>query len=198
MSLESLKLPFYVTTSEHNPVTDFFDPVLERAQQYDIAVGYFSSAWLRDAAHGMASFALNGGKARWVISPELSVEDLKSLQVDGQLSDERVQDFISQSYEDLYEHLKQHTREALGWLLHDGVLNFKVGIPKNRLSGIMHAKQGIFTDELERGSLVALPMQVGGAPVAVGIVTRSGAELTASAAALVDALRAAVADRPST
>ena len=57
---------------------------------------------------------------------------------------------------------------------------------------------GIFTDELERGSLVALPMQVGGAPVAVGIVSRAGAEMTASAVALVDALRAAVADRPST
>lgn len=95
----------------------------------------------------MATFAVNGGKARWVISPEISVEDFKSLQVDGQLSDERVQDFISQSYEDLYDHLTQHTREALGWLLHDGVLTFKVGIPKNRLSGIMHAKQGVFTDE---------------------------------------------------
>jgi DNA phosphorothioation system restriction enzyme len=147
MSLETLKLPFYVTTSEHDPVADFFDPVLERAQQYDIAVGYFSSAWLRDAAHGMATFAIKGGRARWVISPEISVEDFKSLQVDGQLSDERVHDFISQSYEYLYDHLTQHTREALGWLLHDGVLTFKVGIPKNRLSGIMHAKQGIFTDE---------------------------------------------------
>lgn len=50
MSLETLKLPFYVTTSEHEPVADFFDPVLEHAQKYDIAVGYFSSAWMRDAA----------------------------------------------------------------------------------------------------------------------------------------------------
>ncbi len=54
---------------------------------------------------------------------------------------------------------------------------------------------GIFTDELERGSLVALPIKVGGAPVAVGIVSRAGAELTSSAAGLVDALRGAVADR---
>jgi len=54
---------------------------------------------------------------------------------------------------------------------------------------------GLFADELERGTLVALPLPVGGAPVAVGIVRRAGAELTASAAALVDALRAVVADR---
>ena len=57
---------------------------------------------------------------------------------------------------------------------------------------------GIFTDELERGSLVALPITLGGAPVAVGIVRRAGAELTSSAAALVDALRGAVADRLDT
>ena len=147
MSLEALKLPFYITTSEHDPVAEFFDPVLECAQQYDIAVGYFSSAWLRDAAHGMSSFALNGGKARWVISPEISPEDLKCLQVDGHLSDELVRGYISRSYESLYEQLTQHTREALGWLIHDGVMSFKIGILKNCLSEIMHAKQGIFTDE---------------------------------------------------
>lgn len=147
MSLETLKLPFYVTTSEHDPVADFFDPVLEHAQQYDIAVGYFSSAWLRDAAHGMSSFALNGGKARWIISPELSLEDFKSLQVEGQMSEEQVREIISRSYDELYQQLTQHTREALGWLIDDGVLSFKIGIPKNRLSGIMHAKQGMFTDE---------------------------------------------------
>ena len=147
MSLETLNLPFYVTTSEHDPVADFFDPVLKCAKQYDIAVGYFSSAWLRDAAHGMSSFALNGGKARWIISPELSIEDFKSLQVEGQMSEDRVREIISRSYDELYQQLTQHTREALGWLIDDGVLSFKIGIPKNRLSGIMHAKQGMFTDE---------------------------------------------------
>ena len=54
---------------------------------------------------------------------------------------------------------------------------------------------GIFTDELDRGTLVALPLQVGGAPVAVGIVKRAESELTATAQALVAALRTAVADR---
>ncbi|MCY4302221.1 MAG: DNA phosphorothioation system restriction enzyme [Aestuariivita sp.] len=148
MSLKILKLPFYVTTSEHDPIADFFNPVLEHAQQYDIAVGYFSSTWLRDTAHGMSNFAVNYGKARWIISPELSLEDFESLQVNGQMCDERAKEFISRSYESLYQQLTQHTREALGWLINDGILCFKIGIPKNRLSGIMHAKQGLFTDVL--------------------------------------------------
>ncbi len=57
---------------------------------------------------------------------------------------------------------------------------------------------GLFTDELERGALVALPMPVGGTPVAVGIVRRAGAELTASAAALVQSLRAVVVENRDT
>lgn len=147
MPLRSLKLPYYVTTSEHDPIKEFFDPVLERAKQYDIAVGYFSSAWLRDAAHGISNFALNGGKARWIVSPELSPEDFRSLQVEGEISDVQTRDLISRSYENLYQQLTQHTREALGWLINDGIVTFKIGIPRNRLSGIMHAKQGLFLDE---------------------------------------------------
>lgn len=147
MALRSLSLPFYVTTSEHDPVKEFFDPVFERAKRYDVAVGYFSSAWLRDAAHGISRFALNGGRARWIISPELSPEDLQSLRADKKIADARMRDVISRSYEDLFQQLTQRTREALGWLIRDEILTFKIGIPRNRLSGILHAKQGLFTDE---------------------------------------------------
>ncbi len=147
MSLKDVKLPYYITTSEHDPIEEFFDPMLERAVSYDVAVGYFSTAWLRDAAHGIAQFAVNGGSARWIISPELSEMDFRAL-VDGSGSSEkRLQEIISRSYSELFSELTQRTREALGWLIIDGVLAFKVGIPRNRLSGIMHAKQGQFSDK---------------------------------------------------
>ncbi len=146
MALRDTKLPFYVTTSEHDPVAEFFDPVLERAIKYDIAVGYFSSAWLRDAAHGISRFALNGGKARWIISPEVSLEDFKSLQAGHVTSEALTKYLISRSYEELFQQLTHDTRAALGWLINDKILEFKIGIPQNRLSGILHAKQGLFTD----------------------------------------------------
>lgn len=145
MSLKDISLPFYVTTSEHDPIAEFFDPVLERAFTYDVAVGYFSTAWLRDAAHGMAEFALRGGRARWIISPELTEDDFRVLADNGACREERIREVISRSYHELFAGLTQRTREALGWLIIDEVLTFKIGIPRNRLSGIMHAKQGQFS-----------------------------------------------------
>ncbi len=147
MSLKDISLPFYVTTSEHDPIAEFFDPVLERAFTYDVAVGYFSTAWLRDAAHGMAEFALRGGRARWIISPELTEDDFRVLADNGACREERIREVISRSYHELFSGLTQRTREALGWLIIDEVLTFKIGIPRNRLSGIMHAKQGQFSDD---------------------------------------------------
>lgn len=147
MSLKDIQFPFYVTTSENDPIADFFDPVLESASTYDVAVGYFSTAWLRDAAHGIAEFARRGGKARWIISPELSEDDFRVLVEGGKCKDNHVREVISRSYNELFSELTQRTRQALGWLIVDGVLTFKIGIPRNRLSGIMHAKQGQFSDE---------------------------------------------------
>jgi len=142
-----MSLPYYVTTSEHDPIAEFFDPVLERASRYDVAVGYFSTAWLRDAAHGIAEFAVRGGKARWLISPELSEDDFRALIEGAECPEDRVREVISRSYQELFAGLTQRTREALGWLIIDEVLTFKIGIPRNLLSGIMHAKQGQFSDE---------------------------------------------------
>jgi DNA phosphorothioation system restriction enzyme len=147
MSLKDISLPLYVTTSEDDPIADFFDPVLERSCYYDVAVGYFSTAWLRDAAHGITEFARAGGRARWIVSPELSEDDFRALAVDGAVRREGIEEIISRSYQELYSELTQRTREALGWLIIDGVLTFKIGIPRNRLSGIMHAKQGQFRDK---------------------------------------------------
>lgn len=45
-----------------------------------VALAFFSAAWLRLAAKGMAEFAKNSGYARWVTGPILSENDRKALQ----------------------------------------------------------------------------------------------------------------------
>src|SRR5687768_1879649 len=75
MSFKSIPIPFQVNTTTGDPVDLFFNPLLRLAKTYDVAVGYFSSAWIRDAANGIASLAVNGGRSRWVISPALSKQD---------------------------------------------------------------------------------------------------------------------------
>ena len=54
---------------------------------------------------------------------------------------------------------------------------------------------GIFTDDFERDALVSLQVDIEGASVPVGIITRSGGELPASARTLMEALRHAARAR---
>jgi DNA phosphorothioation system restriction enzyme len=42
--------------------------------------------------------------------------------------------------------LEHDTRVALAWLIRDGVITFQIAIPQNELTGIFHAKLGIFVD----------------------------------------------------
>ena len=57
---------------------------------------------------------------------------------------------------------------------------------------------GIFADDLERDTLVSLPVSIEGTSVPVGIITRSGGELPSSAHALIGALRDAARSRNET
>jgi hypothetical protein len=72
MSLRLLDLPLLLNTSDQDLFRDFFVPALGASFRYDRGVGYFTSGWLRLAAQGMASFAGQGGRARWVTSPILA------------------------------------------------------------------------------------------------------------------------------
>ncbi|MBL0011106.1 MAG: hypothetical protein IPP22_09125 [Nitrosomonas sp.] len=47
----------------------------------------------------------------------------------------------------LLRQLQHDTRNTIAWLIADGLLQFKIAIPKNDLSGMFHAKLGIFTDK---------------------------------------------------
>ena len=49
MSFEEIDIPISVTTTTGNPISDLFVPVLKESIGYDVAVGYFSNGWLRDA-----------------------------------------------------------------------------------------------------------------------------------------------------
>lgn len=80
-SLLSHPWPVTLDTSSADLIQDFFVPALARAIRYDRGVGFFSAGWLRVAAEGMAGFARNSGRARWVTSPILSEEDWQALRL---------------------------------------------------------------------------------------------------------------------
>jgi len=154
MSFKNLSIAISYSTRKSNPIEDFFKPVLSEALAYDVAVGYFSTAWIRDNSFGIARFASNGGKARWIISPyDLSSED-RALFIEAYRSntpeiDELIKRRIVRSFDQLFVQLQEDARIALAWLIQDGIVEFKMGIPyadEDERGGILHSKMGYFRD----------------------------------------------------
>lgn len=146
--LRDYAFPVAMNTSSDDLAQDFFVPALSRAVRYDRAVGYFSSAWLRDNAQGMLGFATNSGRGRWVTSPILSEEDWEALQSgDAARRDPALHQALERNIADLAEILEKDTLSALAWMVADGILTFRLALPRNKLErGDFHDKFGVFTD----------------------------------------------------
>ena len=147
MNFKAIKLPYSVKTTEANPNEVFFNPVLSASISYKVAVGYFSSKWVRDVASGIANLASNSGKASLLISPQLSKNDYLAL-AQGDSNKGNRDDVFKQCFRELYNSLRDDTLTTISWMIADGLLEFKIAVPCNDLEGIMHAKMGVFEDDL--------------------------------------------------
>jgi len=148
MSLRDAFSTRTMDTSSHDIVGDFFVPMLQNATRYDRGVGYFSSGWLRANAQGMVDFAANGGRARWITSPNLSEADWKHLRKGERARRDAVlRETLAQNIGDLEQSLNQDTLSALAWMVADGILDFRLALPHEKLDrGEFHDKFGVFED----------------------------------------------------
>ena len=146
--LKDLKIPSVLDTSSSDLIKDLFVPLLSESVLYDRGVGYFSSGWFRIAALGMAAFAENGGRARWVTSPILASADWEALQTgDAGRTDPLLYARLQAQLADMVETLERDTLSAIAWMVADGVLDFKLAVPRAKLDqGDFHDKFGVFTD----------------------------------------------------
>lgn len=136
-----------ITTSSDDLIEDFFVPALKVAKRYDRGVGYFSSGWIQAASEGLLAFAASGGTARWVTSPILSLADWEALRSGYEArADEALRRAMMRNIETLAASLHSETASALSWMIADGVLSFKLAVPRERLDGEFHDKFGTFTD----------------------------------------------------
>lgn len=143
MSFIEADLPLSVTTGYESPVRSVFIPILLEATKFDVGVGYFTSGWLRDAAPGIAEFAVRGGRSRWVVSPELQPDDLNAM-LSAKDAEEAVQ-YAEMKIEEVIMGLRTNTREELCAMIAAGVLEFRIAVPRSR-QGLFHAKIIIATD----------------------------------------------------
>ncbi|MDZ7735945.1 MAG: hypothetical protein U5P41_07450 [Gammaproteobacteria bacterium] len=122
---------------------DFYNPALSVAEEYKRGVGYFTSSWFRFAARGLKGLAENGGTAKWIISPILEEGDWEALQKGEEAKrDQELYDRLNHMVSDIEEGLEQETQNTIAWMIADGLLDIRIAITGENLSGDFHDKWG--------------------------------------------------------
>ena len=131
---------------EFNSPEKFFNDCLENSKEFDLQLGYFSSATISVLADGFASFISNGGKMRLIINHIVSEEDKDAISkgVYGGIID----CFDLTNFETLrktFDEYQQQFFECLAFLIYNKRIDIRIIKPRNK-KGISHTKSGQFRD----------------------------------------------------
>jgi len=129
-----------------NSPEKFFTDGLENSIEFDLQLGYFSSAAISVLADGFASFISRGGIMRLVINHIVSVEDKAAIKhgISGDVMD----CFDLSNFEELRKTFDEYQIQffnCLAYLISIKRIDIRIVKPKNK-TGIAHTKTGQFRD----------------------------------------------------
>lgn len=124
----------------------FFTDGLENSKEFDLQLGYFSSAAISVLADGFASFISQGGTMRLVINHIVSEEDKNAISkgVHGGF----INCFDLTNFDELrktFDEYEQQFFDCLAFLIYQHRIEIRIIKPKNK-KGIAHTKSGQFRD----------------------------------------------------
>ena len=124
----------------------FFNDCLENSKEFDLQLGYFSSATISVLADGFASFISKGGRMRLVINHIVSDEDKEAISkgIYGGVID----CFDLTNFETLrqtFDEYQEQFFECLAFLIYNKRIDIRIIKPRNK-KGIAHTKSGQFRD----------------------------------------------------
>lgn len=137
----------YINRGSNNFLDSLLKPALREAVYYRRSVGFFSSSVFSLLLNSLPSFIRNNGKIHLIVSPELSNDDIKAIQLGYEkkaylLNRRFLEDFDAEIR--LFDDVGLDT---LAELVSRGILDVKVASVKNDF-GIYHDKLGILTDKV--------------------------------------------------
>lgn len=145
----AIEWPRVIETSDLDFANDFYNPLLHNAAEYKRGVGYFTTGWLESASRGVIGLAERGGKAKWITSPLLEEKDWKAIKEGEEArTDPQLKAALESNIESLKSELATDTRNAIAWMIADGLLELKFAVPHGKLRGQFHDKFGIARDDL--------------------------------------------------
>lgn len=124
----------------------FFNDGLLNSTEFDLQLGYFSSAAISVLADGFATFIANGGKMRLVINHIVSEKDKQAIKKGSQGEVSGIFDLTN--FELLcstFDEYQQQFFDCLAYLINKKRIDIRIIKPKNK-KGIAHTKSGQFRD----------------------------------------------------
>lgn len=131
---------------EYNSPEKFFNDGLENSNEFDLQLGYFSSATISVLADGFATFISKGGKMRLVINHIVSTEDKDA--ISNGLKGGFINCFDLINFDQLKRTFDEYTQqffECLAFLIYNKSIDIRIIKPRNK-KGISHTKSGQFRD----------------------------------------------------
>lgn len=124
----------------------FFNDGLKNSTEFDLQLGYFSSAAISVLANGFATFIANGGKMRLVINHIVSDKDKQAISKGSKGEMEDVLDLTDfESLRSTFDEYQQQFFDCLAYLINKKRIDIRIIKPKNK-KGIAHTKSGQFRD----------------------------------------------------
>lgn len=142
--LRDLDLKNSYSSSFSDLLEDFYLPVLDVANQYRRAAGYFSSAILSAIEIALTGYLDRGGKIQIICSPRMTEEDASAIS-DG-FADRQIASMLETQISDLDFQMGSNAPSSIvRSLIKRGALDLRIAVNVTG-AGIYHDKYGIFTD----------------------------------------------------
>lgn len=147
MTLKDLHIEKEYRNLKCDVIGDFYIPVLSSAVKYKCAVGFFNSAALYEIAIGLQNLVSNKGKMELIVSPRLTEDDIKSIQLGYERRYEIVEKALLRDFTEPKSRTETRKLNLLANLIADNILDIKVAFKVNaQLVGIFHEKMGVVID----------------------------------------------------
>jgi len=148
MTLKDLHIEKEYRNLKCDVIGEFYIPVLSTAVKYKRAVGFFNSAALYEIAIGLKNLASNKGKFELIVSPRLTDEDIKSIQLGYEKRQEIIEAALLRDFHEPKNEVEISKLNLLANLIADNILDIKVAFKLDANSaGIFHEKMGIIIDD---------------------------------------------------
>lgn len=135
----------YRTDTKNSIVNDFFIPVLKHARKYKRSVGFFTSSSLIQIAEGLSGLLQNSGKMYLIVSPRLTEEDIKAIELGYKIKEDLIRDLFIKEFDREFNEFEEEKLNYLAFLIYRNALEIKVAIMNDY--GLYHEKIGIIEDK---------------------------------------------------